>query len=460
MNTKIIASLATIAVVGAAAIGGTYAFFSSQRSSTGNTFTAGSVNLQLANISSSAWTDTVAQTWNFSAMAPGGTPQEATLRLKNIGSVTTEKVDLSLANATGNGLEKQLRITKLTLDGVNMLKGGAGADLSNYVAPTNCTVTLSGNDKITAAIAAAQPGAVICTTGTDYSTSWEGGPITIDRSVTIASVNGPAASKISAGIIVAADNVTIKGYTITPATTLGAIDSIYLQSGTGLTISDNDINGSGVSGTTRGIEVITGGDFSGGLISNNKIHGFTTGIYTNTHTGSLAIKNNEIYNTTAGIGGLTGADVQFNKFHDNSEAIGADNSSTNYTIKYNEFLNGDKVIKYGTWPAYDSGSTSIVAENNWWGDTNPADQVLGNVDYTPYAGGSFIGFVNGADGTNANGFADMQDLRLNPIVGFPFEMTKDTVHNLVMAVQLDGPTTGNDFQGGNLTTDMVVNISQ
>jgi len=76
-------------------------------------------------------------------------------------------------------------------------------------------------------------------------------------------VNGPAASKISAGIIVAADNVTIKGYTITPATTLGAIDSIYLQSGTGLTISDNDINGSGVSGTTRGIEVITGGDFSG-----------------------------------------------------------------------------------------------------------------------------------------------------------------------------------------------------
>lgn len=453
MNTKIIASLATILVVGAAGIGGTIAYFSANATSTGNTFTAGTVGLQLRD-ANEGWGTTVASTWNFSAMAPGDTPQEATLKLRNTGSVKTEKVDLSLTGATGTGLEKQLRITKLTLDGINMLEGGAGADLSAYVAPTNCTVTLSGSDRLTAAIAAAHTGDVICTTGTDYSTAWETAPITVNKSVTIASMAGVATSKISAGIIVAANNVTIKGYTITPAVVQSGVDptSVYLQSGTGVTISDNNIDGTGVSGNIRGIIVNSGADLTSGIIKNNNIHNFLTGIYTNTHTGTLAIKNNEIYNTTAGIGGLTGSDVQFNKFHDNSEAVGADNSYASVTLQNNEFL-GDMVKNYGT-------SVTVIAANNWWGDTDPSDQITGTVNYTPYAGGSFVGFVNGADGTNANGFADMQDLRLNPIVGFPFEMTHNVAHDLVMAVQLDGPTTDNTFQGGNLTTNMLVNISQ
>jgi len=47
MNKKIIASLATIAVVGAAAIGGTIAYFSSQQVSKGNIIKAGTIDLEI-----------------------------------------------------------------------------------------------------------------------------------------------------------------------------------------------------------------------------------------------------------------------------------------------------------------------------------------------------------------------------------------------------------------------------
>jgi len=48
MNTKIILSLAVIAAVSAIAVGGTVAYFSDTETSTGNTFTAGSLDLVLA----------------------------------------------------------------------------------------------------------------------------------------------------------------------------------------------------------------------------------------------------------------------------------------------------------------------------------------------------------------------------------------------------------------------------
>jgi len=47
MNTKIIASLATIAVVGAAAVGGTVAYYTSQASMTGVTFSSANMDLKI-----------------------------------------------------------------------------------------------------------------------------------------------------------------------------------------------------------------------------------------------------------------------------------------------------------------------------------------------------------------------------------------------------------------------------
>jgi hypothetical protein len=68
----------------------------------------------------------------------------------------------------------------------------------------------------------------------------------------------------------------------------------------------------------------------------------------------------------AGIGGLTIAEVEYNVFHDNSEAIGADSTTASYTIKYNHFLGEDAVKDYGA-------SSTVDATNNWWG--------LDGVDY-------------------------------------------------------------------------------
>jgi len=283
--------------------------------------------------------------------------------------------------------------------------------------------------------------------------------LVVNKSVTIASTGGPSVTTVGVGFQIAANSVTIKGFKITPGVVSGnALTAVYLNTGlTNITVSFNEIDGSSISGTTRGIETIYNGSYPNGIsFDHNKIHDATTGIYTNPHSGNpFVIKYNEIYNTVAGIGGLTGADVQFNKFYDNSEAVGADSSysASTATLKNNEFL-GDMVKNY-------SSGTTIVAENNWWGDFNPSDQVSGNVDYSPYAGGPFIGFINGQDSW-VNGFADLEDFeRSIVVVGNPDLLPGGaTYHTLKMGVQLDGPTTSNTFMGGKVGMNMTVTMGQ
>jgi len=82
MNKKILISLSVIAAVAAIAIGGTIAYFSDTETSTGNTFTAGSIDLKIDNTSylngqpvpGSTWelTDLTNQLFfNFSDLKPG-----------------------------------------------------------------------------------------------------------------------------------------------------------------------------------------------------------------------------------------------------------------------------------------------------------------------------------------------------------------------------------------------------
>jgi predicted ribosomally synthesized peptide with SipW-like signal peptide len=84
MNTKIITSLATILVVGAAAVGGTYAWFtSSPVSSNSNTFTSGTLIAGLSDGGSSDAFDLGTVT-NF---APGDETNTATIVIKNNGTL-------------------------------------------------------------------------------------------------------------------------------------------------------------------------------------------------------------------------------------------------------------------------------------------------------------------------------------------------------------------------------------
>ncbi|GAI71727.1 unnamed protein product, partial [marine sediment metagenome] len=80
---------------------------------------------------------------------------------------------------------------------------------------------------------------------------------------------------------------------------------------------------------------------------------------------------------------------------------------------------------------------------------NPSDQVSGKVNYTSYAGGPFVGFINGSD-YNGNGFADLDDFEHEIVIVEDPDLlpNSSTYHTLKMGVQLDGPTTGNTFMGG------------
>ena len=135
MNKQIMLAVGMILFAGAVVTYNTGAFFSDTATATANVFTAGTLNLKIAKDSAGTavggWLDSQNAPWNFAAMAPGGTPDEAAVWLKNEGSVDGMKLGISAASTeTVGGYENQVRITKLTFDGSNLLQGGAPEQLS------------------------------------------------------------------------------------------------------------------------------------------------------------------------------------------------------------------------------------------------------------------------------------------------------------------------------------------
>jgi len=234
---------------------------------------------------------------------------------------------------------------------------GAGADLGAYVPPSTGTeVAGTIQDAIDAA---SSSDVIVVPTGT-YNEQ-----VTINKPITLAAKDGQGTAIIDGAVQISSDDVVLTGFTINPNPILGENTCIYLGTTSGATLNNvevsyNELDGTGVVGYLRGVLSVSGMTYSNILIENNKIHDLTTGIYTNPHTGKIDIKYNEIYNTVAGIGGFTGATVEYNVFYDNDEAIGADSSYQNAILRYNNFL-GDEIVK-------DYGVTGTLdALNNWWG---------------------------------------------------------------------------------------------
>jgi hypothetical protein len=234
---------------------------------------------------------------------------------------------------------------------------------ASYIPPTSYDIRVPEDyTTISAAIAAASPGQVIGVKAGIYDEE-----LTINKGITLASRGG--ITTITKGIYITASDVKVMGFTINPRSILGEMSCIYLDPVlSNIEISFNDLNKGSVTGRAVGVllGVYGGGaSYSNVKITNNKIHDLTTGIYTNSHTGTVDINHNEIYNNEAGVGGATGATIEYNTFHDNynswshwNEAIGADDTATSLTIQYNNFLGDDSVAMYGTgW---------IGAYNNWW----------------------------------------------------------------------------------------------
>lgn len=484
---RILVSLSVIAVVGAIVVGGTVAFFSDTATSTGNTFTSGNLDLKLSNKHDINYGDSVTATWNVDKMAPGGTPYVSTLYMKNVGSIdadylkfVTEDTDIH-----PDGMDEQVRITELSYAGKSLLTGGAGADLSNYVAPTYCDVTVGSTtdlqNAINNAINNADADIVICVSPATYE------KITIPAvgfDITLASTDGPETTIIDAGnsgngitVNGGTGTVTIEGFTIQSYGEEG-----ILVDGGSVDILNNVIKANG-DGTPKGFPVdsiYTKGEAIVTVTHND--------LGNNQYTGNVQTGNPDpgAWSTAAGLSVHDSCNVtaEYNHIYGSDFGIHVKDSTAILTANYNDVLGNTRDFFFEANEA-DGGtctpSTPFNVTNNWWGDFIPANHVSVAskcaatpiseiVNYTPYAGGPFIGYINGKD-YNGNHFADLNDFYgvtgscsscdKNPlVVENPDLKASGDPRALIMGVQLDGPTTGNDFKDGNVNMTMTITMGQ
>ncbi len=167
-----------------------------------------------------------------------------------------------------------------------------GANFSSYSAPT-CSITVTGSnpslDTIQEGVAAAATGETVCVDNGTYT-----GPIDVNKDITLVSLNGPSVTTINGGVKITSSGVTVKGFTINAGVVSGEPNPVgfYVASGSNISIDSNDINGATLS---TGVLFVTGATYSNVVVTNNKIHNNNAGIYTNPHTGNLAINYNDIY---------------------------------------------------------------------------------------------------------------------------------------------------------------------
>jgi spore coat-associated protein N len=93
MDTKILSAIFIIGLVATTAGAGIYAYFSDTETSTGNIFTAGTLDLKVSHSSGGPWTDGVSGTWTLSNMKPGDETPLARVFFKNFGSITHPNTD-------------------------------------------------------------------------------------------------------------------------------------------------------------------------------------------------------------------------------------------------------------------------------------------------------------------------------------------------------------------------------
>jgi len=100
---KILLSVVTIGVVGAIAAGATSAYFSDTETSTGNTFTAGTLDLKLANNDDTTFANGTIGTWVSPTNWAPGESLTSTIHMTNVGSVDSHHVYFGFYNPTHTG---------------------------------------------------------------------------------------------------------------------------------------------------------------------------------------------------------------------------------------------------------------------------------------------------------------------------------------------------------------------
>jgi hypothetical protein len=262
----------------------------------------------------------------------------------------------------------------------------------------------------------------------------------------------------------AVSGFTVKGNTIT---NIGS-----------LTITSTDSNKGIFIGDSNGASIISNVTIQNNIISN--VHALATtkgayGILVNIHSAAgyingLIVKNNSIsdleglWSHAIGLEGNTlNASVTLNDISNlvdhksPSDAVGVkveDNADASSVV-----INQNNLAQNVAFGIINSMGTAVNGQNNWWGDLIPADQISGSVNTFGFLSGAVAGLINGTD-QNSNGYADLQDLRLTPLSNLAIGLNVGEQKQLIMGVQLDGPTTGDGYQNASLTTIMTIILNQ
>ncbi len=270
-----------------------------------------------------------------------------------------------------------------------------GADLATYVAPVGeaCDVNVPADfATIQAAIddASTVNGDTICVAAGSY-----GEDVSITKEVELAGAGAASTFVIgqtsgeAGAMVIAANNVTVRGFDIIDAT--GGIAALRISGGrTGILVNSNRL--SSVTGGTNAF--LTDGGQTNVTVSNNILNGVGAGqiAYVN-GTASVALASTNVdffendFTGTIVAGGLalgnesTASDITENDFADSITSTYAilENFVNDANVNYNNF-NGVGGIKVRDG---DAGAGLLDAENNWWGAAVPAGHTAGDVDDDP-----------------------------------------------------------------------------
>jgi len=307
------------------------------------------------------------------------------------GDENTAQTDSMLADVSFYAVQKRnnpnFDCSSLNDDGGEQTQK-VGATFADYSATVpQCTITVTDSNSIQTAINSAADNSVVCV-DSNYNRTGDNSVIHVNDGITlVATTQGVA---LDVPVELDSDDTTVQGF----APTMGQIESpaeiaaIYVNGGvSNFKILSNTLSYSGGhgdnGGNVRGIVIETGSS-TGGLIENNTITGFNSGIYLNPHTGLITIQYNDIDNNGAGVGAINGALVQNNEFGSTtagSEAIGADSTYDGSTIQYNNFLDGTKINTY-------SVTTNVNAPNNFF-NVSAASQTDAGVNATTPAAAAY-----------------------------------------------------------------------
>lgn len=273
-----------------------------------------------------------------------------------------------------------------------------GALLSSYVAPQVCDVTVASTtiatDTIQEGVNAAAPGQTVCVTAGTYPED-----VNVNKSITLArfatgAVNVIGQTSGEAGaVVISADNVTVKGLTITEAT--GGIAALRISGAhSGITIDHNTLNGA-----TGGNAFLTDGGQSNHTLSNNVFNGVAGQpiVYVNGLASVNIASTNIDFTSNSFIGAGTlalgqeasGSLINLNKFSALTSFTDVEDWEGGNNYSQNNFNDAGLNLQHSeNGNTGDNGTTT--AENNWWGDNNPADgDASADVDFTPFAGAAF-----------------------------------------------------------------------